>query len=91
LSTEARPIKVVDTAPKNNVRANEIANETAKTGKVIAVVAALSIFCIKKCKLRSANPGNEKPSCRKAESANFREKNSRRPRNLSQKTKKAGY
>jgi hypothetical protein len=44
MSTEACPISVVDTAPSKNMRADEIAIETAKTGKVTAVVAAMSIF-----------------------------------------------
>jgi hypothetical protein len=34
LSTEPRPIKVVDTAPSNNMRADKIVIKTAKTGKV---------------------------------------------------------
>ncbi len=34
LSTEPCPIIVYDTAPGNNMRADEIAIETAKTGKV---------------------------------------------------------
>jgi hypothetical protein len=46
------------------------------------------IFSEKRCKLRSANHGNEKPSCQKAESANFLEENSCGLRNLSQKTRK---
>ncbi len=88
LSTESRPIKVPNTAPSNITRANEIAIETAKTSKVTAVVAAMSIFCKKKCKLRSAYPRNEKLSCQKAERANFLEENFRKPRNLSQKKRK---
>jgi hypothetical protein len=91
LSTEAHPIKVVntDTAPSNNMRADEIAIETVKSGKVCAVVVVvLSIFCKKKCKLWSANPGNGKPSCQKAESANFLDEISRRPRSLSLKMRK---
>ncbi len=88
LSTEARLIKVVDTAPSNNTRAVEIAIETAKTGKVTAVVAVMSIFCKKKCKLWNANPGHRKPSCQKAESANFMGENFHKLRNLSRKTKK---
>ncbi len=44
LSTEARPIKVVNTAPSNTMRADETANEAAKTGKVTAIVAVVSIF-----------------------------------------------
>jgi hypothetical protein len=67
------------------MKANEIANETAKTGKATAVVALMSIFCRKKWKLQSTNPGNEKPSCYKAESAKFLEENSCNPRNRSQK------
>ncbi len=39
-------------------------------------------------KERSAKRRNEKPSCQKAESANFPEENSRGPRNLSQETRK---
>jgi hypothetical protein len=41
--------------------------ETAKTGEVTAVVAAMSIFKKTRCKLQSANLGNERPSCQKAE------------------------
>jgi hypothetical protein len=44
LSTEPRPIKVFDTAPSENIRANEIAIKTAKIGKVTAVVAVISIY-----------------------------------------------
>jgi hypothetical protein len=39
LSTEPHPIKVADTAPSETTRADEVAIETAKTGKVTAVVA----------------------------------------------------
>jgi hypothetical protein len=88
LSTEPRPIKVVDTAPSETTRTNEIAIETAKTGKVIAVVAVMSILSEMKCKLRSANCGNEKPSCQKAERADFPEEIFRGPRNLSRKSRK---
>jgi hypothetical protein len=42
--------------------AEEIVIETAKTGKVTVAVAVMSIFSKKRCKLQSANPGNEKPS-----------------------------
>jgi hypothetical protein len=56
-------IKVINTAPSNTMRTDEIATETAKTIEVTAVVAVMSIFCKNKCKLQSANPGNEKPSC----------------------------
>jgi hypothetical protein len=37
------------------MKADEIASETAQTGKVTAVVAVMSIFKKKRCKLRSAN------------------------------------
>jgi hypothetical protein len=88
LSTQPRPIKVAATAPSETTRADEIAIKTAQTGKVTAVVAVMSIFSKKKCNLRSPKSGNEKPSCQKAESANFPEEHSSRPRNLSPKTKK---
>ncbi len=88
MSTEPHPIKVADTAPCEPTRADEIAIKTAKTGKVTAVVAAMSIFSEKRCKLRSANHRIEKPSCQKVESANFPEVNSRGPTNLSQKSRK---
>jgi hypothetical protein len=70
------------------MRANEIAIETAKTGKVNAVVAVMSIFKEKRCKLRSTNCRNKKPSRHKAESTNFLEEDSRGPRNLSQRSRK---
>jgi hypothetical protein len=44
------------------MRADEIAIKTAKTGKVTAVVTVISIFCKKKCNLRSANSRNKKLS-----------------------------
>jgi hypothetical protein len=78
----------VDTAPSETTRADEIAIGTAKNGKVTAVVTVMSIFSEKTCKWRGANRGNEKPSCQKAESANFTEEISRGPRSLSQKTRK---
>jgi hypothetical protein len=59
-----------------------------KTGKVTAVVAVVSIFSKKRCKLRSANLGNERPSCQKAERADFPEENTRELRSLSQKLRK---
>jgi len=70
------------------MKADEIAKETAKTGKVTAVVAVMSIFKKKKCKLRSAILGNERPSRQRVERANFSQEISRKSRNLSQKNKK---
>ncbi len=52
MSHKPRPIKVVETAPSVAMKADEIAKETAKTGKVTAVVAVMSIF-----KKKSANRG----------------------------------
>jgi hypothetical protein len=59
-SHKPRPIKVVNTPLSETTKADEIASKTAKTGKVTAVVAVMSIFSRKRCKLRSANLGNEK-------------------------------
>ncbi len=67
MSTEPRLIKVRNTAPSETLAADEIAIETTTTGKETAVVAVMSIFSKKSCKLRSTNLGNEKPSCQKAE------------------------
>ncbi len=53
-----------------------------------AVVAVMSIFSRKKCKLQSANLGNERPSSQKAEQANIPERNTCRLRSLSQKSRK---
>jgi hypothetical protein len=88
LSHKPRPIKVGDTALSETLNADEIASKTTKTGKVTAVVAVMSIFKKKRCKLRSANLRNEKPSRQKAERADFPEENTRRSKNLSQKSRK---
>ncbi len=50
MSHKPRPIKVVETALSVAMKADEIALETAKTRKVTAVVAVMSIF-----KKKSAN------------------------------------
>jgi hypothetical protein len=70
------------------MKADEIMKETAETGTVTAVVAVMSIFKRKRCKLRSTSLGNERPSCQKAERANFLHENTRRLQNLSQKLRK---
>jgi hypothetical protein len=44
LSHKPRPIKVVDTALNVAMKADEIAKETAETGKVTVVVAVMSIL-----------------------------------------------
>jgi hypothetical protein len=64
------------------MRADEVTIKTSKNGKVTVVIAVMSIFIEKRCKLRSANRRNEKPSCQKAESANFPEENFRGPRSF---------
>jgi hypothetical protein len=87
-SHKPRPIKVADTALSHTTKADEIAIKTAKTSKVTAVVTVTSIFGNIGCKLWSANLRNEKPSCQKAERANFPEENTRRSRSLSQKSRK---
>jgi hypothetical protein len=81
-------MKIVNTVPSQTIRANEIAIKTAKPGKVIAVVALMSLLSEKRCKLQSANCKNEKPSCQKAERADVPENKSRGQRNLSQKSRK---
>jgi hypothetical protein len=90
LSTESRPIKVAATAPNDNIRADKIAIETAKT-KVTAVVMVMSFFCKKKCNLQNAKSKDKRHSCQKPKSADFLEENSCRPRNLSQKMRKAWF
>ena len=71
LSHKPCPIKVVDTALSVATKADEITKETAETRKVTAIVAVMSILKRKRCKLRSASLGNERPSCQRAERANF--------------------
>ncbi len=71
MSHKPRPIKVANTALSETTKADKIATKTAKTGKVTAVVAVMSIFSKKRCKLRSANLGNEKPSHQKGEKSQF--------------------
>ncbi len=70
------------------MKADEIAKETAETRKVTAVVAVMSIFKRKRCELRSASLGNERPSHQKAERADFLQENTHGLRNPSQKLRK---
>ncbi len=83
------PIKVVDTAPSETTKADEITSETAKTGKVTVVVMVMSIFKKKRCNLRSADLRNERLFHQKAERADFPEENTRGSRSLSQKSRKS--
>ncbi len=87
-SHKPHPIKVVNTALSETTKADEIASKTAKTRKVTAVVAVMSIFKKKRCRLRSSSLGNERPSHQKVERANFLEENTRGSRSLSQKLRK---
>jgi hypothetical protein len=70
------------------MKADEIAKETVETRKVTAVVAVMSIFKRKRCKLWSATLRNERPSRQKAERANFLQETTRGLRDLSQKSRK---
>jgi hypothetical protein len=82
------PIKVINTALSETTKADGIASKTEKTGKVTVVVAVMSIFKKKRCKLRSASLENERPSRQKAERANFLEEDTRGLRSLTQKSRK---
>ncbi len=88
LSHKPCPIKFANTALSETTKADEITIKTAKTDKVTAVVVVMSIFSKKGCKLQSADLGNEKPSCQKAERADFLEENTRGSRSLSKKSRK---
>jgi hypothetical protein len=55
-STDTRPIKATKLALET-IRANEIAIENPKTGKVTAVVAILKVFGDKIGNPRNSNPG----------------------------------
>jgi hypothetical protein len=55
MSSETRPSKVTSVDPKT-IRANEIAIENSKNGKVTAVVSVIYLIREGKCKLRRANP-----------------------------------
>ncbi len=54
-STDTRPIKATKLA-LDTIRANEIAIETSKTGKVTAVVAILKVIGFNTRNSRNANP-----------------------------------
>ncbi len=70
-SHKPHPIKVADTALSQTMKADEIASKTTKTGKVTAVVAVMSIFSRKRCRLQSTNLRNEKPSCQNGRKSSF--------------------
>ncbi len=64
MSSETRPIKVTN-LDSDNIRANEIAIENSKTGKVTAVVAVIYLFRDKLCNSRSAKRGPLAKNCQK--------------------------
>jgi len=74
MSSETRPIKVTN-LDSDKIRANEIAIENSKTGKVIAVVAVIYLSKDKLCNSRSANRELLAKNCQK--SANTSEKSKR--------------
>jgi hypothetical protein len=71
MSHKPCPIKVVDTALSKAMKADGIAKETAETRKVTAVVMVMNTFKRKRCKLQSSSLKNERPSCQRAERAEF--------------------
>jgi hypothetical protein len=73
-SHKPRLIKVVCTALSETTKADQIAIESGKTRKVTAVVAVMSIFNRKKCKLRSANLRNERPFAKRWKEPIFQRK-----------------
>jgi hypothetical protein len=70
LSTEPHPIKVATTAP-DNIRADEIAINTAKTGKVTAVVTVMSIFCRERCNSQNAKSRDKKLLAKRQKVPNY--------------------
>ena len=68
-STDSRPIKATKLA-LDTIRANEIAIENSKTGKVTAVVAILKVFGDNTRNSRNANPGKllNKPNSKRLNS-----------------------
>jgi hypothetical protein len=91
MSSETRPIKVTIIDPET-IRANKIAIENSKTGKVTAVVAVIYLFRETKCNLRRANPkSRKKPSQEMDKISNFLMENSHNLRKVSQKSRKEQF
>ncbi len=57
-STQLRPIKVTDQIPISDNKADEKALETAKMGKVTAIVAVMHLYGNSKIKLINTNAKN---------------------------------
>jgi hypothetical protein len=85
MSTEAHPIKVVNTTPSKNMRADEIAIKTAKTGKVHVVVAVMSIFIERNASRGVLILETRSFLVKNRERSDFLGGNFRKPRNLAQK------
>jgi hypothetical protein len=77
MSSETRPIKVTNLDPEN-IRANEIAIENSKTGKVTAVVAVIYLCRDKLCNSRSAKREPLAKNCQKSASKSKKSKRSAR-------------
>ncbi len=70
------------------MKADEIAKETAETGKVTAVVAVMSIFKKKNANCRALVSGMRGPLAKRRKEPIFRGENTRGLQNLSQKLRK---
>jgi hypothetical protein len=75
-------------APSETMRADEIAIKTAKTSKVTALVAVMSVFSKKDASCGALIAEMRSLLAKNAESANIPEGNTRRSRSLSQKLRK---
>ncbi len=75
MSNEPHLIKVAATAPSDNMRANEIAIKNAKTGKMNAVLAVMSIIVEKSAICRMLVPGTRSLLAKKRKVLIFQTKN----------------
>jgi hypothetical protein len=73
MSSETRPIEVTN-LDSDKIRANEIAIENSKTGKVTAVVAVIYLFRDKLCNSWSAKRGPLAKNCQKLASKSKKSK-----------------
>ncbi len=83
--TDTRPIKATKLA-LDTIRANEIAIENSKTGKVIAIVAILKVFGDNTRNSRSTNPGKllNKPNKRLNSKKKHLNRSLKRPNELNE-------
>jgi hypothetical protein len=73
MSSETRPIKVTNLG-SDNIRANDIAIENSKTGKVTAVVTVIYLFRDKLCNSQSAKREPLAKNCQKLASKSEKSK-----------------